>query len=490
MKFLKRAGMMPAALSLLLAFLLAAGGCGRTAQSGDCGSLPAEETTEYIAETGDADATGTEPFTGPESSAETERGAEPVTDVAETGTFPDDGPGEQTASVSPVITSIHTTPESPKLSFTVLRAEGSEDDLFGDENLPLTESSGSGRAYAALESGGFEPKERMVLDVVPLMRVAASSGSYDFDLAIFPAAGNSMQLMLEGLLQNLSSPGIDVDLSSSFVNRRLTSCLTYKGRTYTAFLSSQTSDLGATWLLEADAGASSTQRLVDEALSGNLCLDRFFELTTESGYSVDGAGYSRLALYGALGGSVLSKTGDGGLAASVLTAASLGAYEKAGLVLAGSDSESSSRVRVTSAGRASEGSVRMPLPSSTRGAAYVCPVNPSAISVAAAPYGIHNGSRLSAALTLLGESLGGFREEEELRYFGNSAIDGAGLCALISGAQSLDAGGVVSWGDLSKTVDAALASGTSASAFAANSALSRALNAFEAAEKILFDKLR
>ena len=489
MKFLKRAGLIPALTSLLLASVLAFGGCGRTAQSGDCGSLPAQEdTTEYTAEAGTTEELL--PVTGPGTGEETIPQTDPDPEVTETGADQIPDTDDQTASVSPVITTIQTTPESPKLSFTVLRTEGSEEDLFGDENLPLVQTDSQSRASAALAAGGFEPKERLVLDVVPLMRVAAESGSYDFDLAIFPCAGNYVRLMTEGLLQNLSSPGIDVDAASVFVNRRLTSCLSYKGRIYTAFLSSQTSDLGATYIISAEAGDSATQRLADEALSGNLSLDRFLEISKDAGYSVDGAGYARLAVYGAFGGSVLSQKGRDGLVSSVLTGTSLEAYEKAASFLAGSESDDASGIRITSAGRAAEGTVRIPLPSGSRGDAYVCPVNPSAISVAAAPYGIHNGSRLSAALTVLGEHLGGFRAAEESRYFGNDEGDGAGLCSLISGAQSLDAGGIVSWGDLSGMLNAALAKGVSASAFAQDSALARALKAFEAAEKILSEKLR
>ncbi|MBO7376134.1 MAG: hypothetical protein J6V01_03420, partial [Clostridia bacterium] len=135
------------------------------------------------------------------------------------------------------------------MPFSVLRSVAAEEDVFASEKSGETVGISESGIRSALAENGFAYSSTAVSDVLSSVKNAAASGDAGFDLIVFPCATNGALLLGEGLLQDLSLPGIGIDSDSPYVNRRVTSLLEYNGRTCFLSFDAFTSDLSSTFQL-------------------------------------------------------------------------------------------------------------------------------------------------------------------------------------------------------------------------------------------------
>ncbi len=496
-KFARPLGRALPVIALLLAAVFAAQGCASTMTepvgAGETDppvySADTAAVTDVSAVTLPPAESGTEPAgTSEASSPETEPASDTVADTDPVGS---------TIAVSPTANPVGTLPDQVVMPFSVLRSAASEEDIFASENSGETVGISESKIRSALAENGFVYSSTAVSDVFSTVKKAAASGDAGFDLIVFPCAKYGALLLGEGLLQDLSLPGIGLDSDSHYVNRKVTSSLEYNGRTYFLSFDAFTSDLASTLLLALGVDFDGAREALSAAADGNgsLTLESFYGILSEaedpSGYLVEA---DALAVYEAFGGRIVSgdNSGGAGVVPVLFETASLAAFDLANGFLRNTDGSDTAAAIFLYAADADDYSVKLPVPAVDASSGYRCPVSLKTVNAVAVPSGILRGSHLSQALSVIGKCTEGLRSDAVNRYFGTDSYNGgAGVADVILASQTAEAGELFTWGDLASMVGSLVSSSSVTSAgLSGESRLQRAVKAFLSAEAIVFNKLQ
>lgn len=394
-----------------------------------------------------------------------------------------------TVVAPPETTAPETEPTKPEDILRILMQDGEGEALISalasEEDRPLLDA----REQKLLSEHALAIELSKTANLTEKIQNDLLAGNCAYDLLLLNAE-IGINLLCNGLLENLSEAGIGITPDSIGIHKGITESLTVGNGTYLLHSEALVSNLTSTYALKYN-GAKLSSDPAAKAIAGDFTVELMLTYISELKTDAFSLGESTpLSLFTAVGGEIFASNEKGIPASTVSADSGFAAKYNAALSLVSSNSGSGAAVfTVSKLSAASAGEVYLPLPKADGDSRYSSLVDADSISLLAAPAGVVGGKRLAEVLGALNLSSYDYKDAVRARLSEQSGTDGRQMIDIIETSMRLDLGILLGWGDLDEYVTEQIQKGTSAEALLSDRITSMRNKAAETAAGIVADRL-